>query len=317
MFYILVFISSLLFNCAYILPRASSSGRALNCNKVFASQSERNNEETGKQDNVDNNLLKEFADLLANAAAAFNKTKSAIRSESIYEDHEETGGVEYGLRYYREYAKRGIQRFMDRNLMGALDDFDRAIQSNNSQPLIQRGITLYLLDRYAEAANQFRKDIELIEKPMMFKASDLRLWLSACMNKLGQLEEGQNVLEVLVPSPSGLDEKRFLMNSTLHFFSGQKRIEDMLEIIGAADEKDTFGLRFFGNFYLALYYDSIGDEGLAKAFLSVPCSSEKYPKRDMWYHLPRLFASQRGWTEVDSSGEAKGAIVTKDGMILQ
>jgi len=260
-----------------------------------------------------------FSEMLSAAAAAFNKSKSILRSDGLYDDYEESIGMEYGLRYYREYAKRGIKRFMERNLQGALDDFDRAMQSNDSQPLMQRGITLYLLDRYAEAASQLQRDVELIEKPKVSKASDLRLWLCACLNKLGQLEEARAVLEVLELPPSGLIENRFLMNATLEFYAGQKSLEDMLEIIGATDEKDTFGTRFYGNFYLALYHDSINEYGLAQAFLAFPCNSKKYSQKDMWFHLPRAFADQRKWAleyNDDSEGRSDSSSVTADGLML-
>lgn len=64
-------------------------------------------------------------------------------------------------------------------------------------------------------------------------------------------------------SYSALVEERFLLNSTLSFFAGQKTTEDMLELIGASDERDVMGARFFGNFYLGLYYDSIGSLTIA------------------------------------------------------
>lgn len=48
------------------------------------------------------------------------------------------------------------------------------------------------------------------------------------------------------------------------------------------------GVKFYGNFYLGLYFDSMNDTEAAKHFLSYPATSNRYPNLDMWYHVPRL-----------------------------
>lgn len=44
-----------------------------------------------------------------------------------------------------------------------------------------------------------------------------------------------------------------------------------------------------------MYFDSKGDADMARAFLSIPCSSGKYKEGDIWYHVPRLLCEQRGY----------------------
>ena len=56
--------------------------------------------------------------------------------------------LEDKLKYFREYTKRGLLRFKERNLDGALSDFNRALQADSSQPLIQRGVVLYIMGNY-------------------------------------------------------------------------------------------------------------------------------------------------------------------------
>ena len=227
---------------------------------------------------------------------------SAKYNPNVYDDasdSEHYSTAQEGLRYFREYAKRGMDRFMQNDLDGSILDFDRAMKSNSSQPLIQRGIALYCAGQYQNASQQLLKDIAILEGSKLFKASDLRIWLSATYNKLGQNENAVKALDHTSLTTTGLIEQRYVINCTMEFYAGEKTIEDMLSIIDDADERDVFGLRFFGNFYLGLYYDSVGDYDLAKTFMSFTRQSNRYPDKDMWYHLPRVLFSVRGWDEAD------------------
>lgn len=207
--------------------------------------------------------------------------------DGIYEDHE-SNGLNDELRYYREYVKRGMKRFMDRDFAGATADFDRARGFNGTQPLIQRGISLYCIGDYEASARQFSDDIKIFEGTKMIKASDLRLWKSACYNKLGKFDDALEALDLSNKLCYGHFEQRYIINNTLHFFGQERSIDDMLEIIGNADERDFTGVRFFGNFYLGLYYASINVLDLSLSFLDIPSNSFRYPNKDMWFHLPRV-----------------------------
>lgn len=88
----------------------------------------------------------------------------------------------------------GIKEFQTGNLSSAMEMFDKAAQLQLNQPIVQRGVTLYLLERYEEALNQFMTDTERLEKLKLFKASDLRLWMSACCNKLNLVDYAIQVL---------------------------------------------------------------------------------------------------------------------------
>ena len=225
----------------------------------------------------------------------------AKQSSNIYDDdnEEDFSTIEEGLRYFREYAKRGIKRFRDRDIEGSILDFNRAADANSSQPLIQRGIVLYCAGHYQNASLQLERDIGILEGSKTFKASDLRIWLSASLNKQGRKADAIKALDHSYTSTTGLTEQRFIINSTLSFYAGETSLDDMMNIIGDTDERDVFGFRFFGNFYLGLYYDSVGEADLARVFLSFPRDSTRYPDRDMWYHVPRYLYTLRGWDDVE------------------
>ena len=213
------------------------------------------------------------------------------------EEEENMVGVGDGLRKFRHHTLQGIKRMQAQDLEGALSEFDLARSSNTSQPLVQRGIALYLLGRFEEAAAQLAKDVERMESSKTYKASDIRLWLSACWNHLGSPKKAKTVLELNAYSAEGtLLESRHLMTNLLLFFGLEKPLEEMLDVIGTTerDANDVQGTIFYGNFFLGLYFESIGENDMAKAFLDIPCGSDRYDRQDLWYHVPRMLAHQRG-----------------------
>ena len=197
------------------------------------------------------------------------------------------------LRDFREYGNTALQLFKNRDIKGAINSFQQAAMSNSSQPLAQLGICYYCEERFDDAVKQLDKDIKLIEKSKQFKASDLRLWLSAAYNRLGKKDDAYYALDLNNINVPGVYEQRLLMNYTLNFFGESLLLDDMLDYIGQADEKDFEGRRFYGNFYLGLYYDSIKNMELSEAFLQYPRESKKYRSNDMWYHLPRVLYDKR------------------------
>lgn len=219
------------------------------------------------------------------------------RFNYIYDDNgneESLNKMDDSYKSFREYTKRGITRFQNGDLTGAITDMNRAmIVSNSSQPLQQRGILLYIAGDYEGAKDQLLGDIKKFEKMQLYKASELRLWCSACYNKLGDRESAMKALDLDNDLCLPLQMQSSLVNNTLLLYGQRMPLEDVLEQIGSADEKDLYGLRYYGNFYIGLYFDSIDELGLCQAFLSIPNDSDRYSKRDMWYHVPRFLYKQR------------------------
>jgi len=258
---------------------------------------------SGDSNELDDNSEAEFRDLLdealENKQSGFSSSPSALdqlKELQRMNSDADSGFLGFGssLRKFRACTKLGIELFQAGDLEGAIREFDSAVSSNSTQPLVQRGITLYCLGRYEEAATQLKRDVERIESSKTYKASDLRLWLSACMNRLGKSDLAKAVLDLNAYATEGntLTDSNFLMKNLLLFFGGQQTLEDLLEVIGGScEEKESRsgpGAIFYGNFYLGLYFDAIGEVDLAKAFLEIPASSTKYSRNDMWYHLPRV-----------------------------
>lgn len=199
----------------------------------------------------------------------------------------------HNLRLFQELATRGLELFKNRDLKASIQCLQEASSYNSTQPNAQLGIFLYCDERYEEAIEQLDADIKKIELSKSFKATDLRIWRSASLNKLGRIEDSIATLDLLNVAVPEAKEDRILMNYTLSFFGREKPLEQMINFIEAVSDNDFTGRKFYGNFYLGLFYDSIGEYDMAELFLSFPCKSRKFSDKDMWFHLPRLLFDRR------------------------
>jgi hypothetical protein len=200
---------------------------------------------------------------------------------------------DYNSKLFLEHARRGLDQFKSRDLKSSISSLQRAREVNSTQPLGQLGIFLYIDEQYESAASQLSSDAKKVEEGKQYKATDYRIWWSACLRKQGKLRDAIDCLDLNNVAVPDFIEERLLMNYTLSFFAEKKNLDEMMLFIGNADEKDFTGRNFFGNFYLGLYYDSIGNTDLAQLFLSLPARSRKFNPNDMWYHLPRVYFEKR------------------------
>lgn len=206
---------------------------------------------------------------------------------------------------FYEFARKGIEQLKYDNLQSAILSFDQAVLSNNSFPLPQRGIALYIAGRYEEAALQLQSDVDRIEEVRFTKAAELRLWISACWNKAGDPHAAFRALDLYNECSLPQETQSHFTNITMLFFGGKQPIDALFSLIADTDEKDAGGVRFHGNFFLGLYHDSIGDADLAEAFLKYPAESVRYPPNDLWYHVPRLLYLER-FRKADSARNPRG-----------
>ncbi len=240
-------------------------------------------------------------------------THTAPSTERPPSPHTEDDPAEFahlglGLRYFREYANRGLRRFTQGNVQGALSDFKRAAASNSSQPLLQLGVVLYCLGDFAAAEEQLHSDIQKLEAVKTFKACDMRLWRSASLNKLGRPAEALNALDVANSLGLDLSAQGYFMNTTLGFFAHSAPMEHMRDMIEQCEERDPNGRAYFGSFYVGLYLDSVGQAQLAESFLRIPATSHRYDDSDMWHHVPRVLYANRFGDIVSRSGDDESGV---------
>ena len=211
------------------------------------------------------------------------ETEAKIQMESALQN---------GLRNYREKAQQGIAHMISGDLNKALECFDAAQEHNKTQVLLQRGITLYILGKYGEAAHQFELDVRAMENRNLkfFKATDARIWWSAALRRQNKVKEAIDALDICNKE---LEESRYYMQCMLSYYAGETPLKTLLETVGDVDAKGgVAGITFYGNFYIGLYLHSAQDYDMARVFLDLSCAggadSERLSDADLWKTLPTL-----------------------------
>ncbi|GJP47642.1 hypothetical protein CLOM_g6822 [Closterium sp. NIES-68] len=185
----------------------------------------------------------------------------------------------------RAAVRRGMELFVENDVQGSVVEFDKALRLDPSQEpyLWQRGLSLYYLGRFQEAAEQFRKDVAVnpndTEEAIWCFLSEAQL--------LGPQEARQQFLLV------GQDP-RPVMRAAMEVF---KKAGDPNEILAAAAA--DFGrpsALFYANLYVGLYYESEGDQYKSKSYI-VTAAQSPYGVRsgDYMAALARVHCQQRGW----------------------
>jgi len=203
------------------------------------------------------------------------------------------------LKKFQEYMREGMGAFMAGDVDSALLSFEGARNFNSAQPMMQRSIALYCNGDYAEAECQLEQDIEYMEKMGLSKATDMRLWRAACLLKLGRgSDEVEEVLDPDDLDPRSLVESRVLFKALLRLYTcrdEEATLTQVVEMIGNCGEESLGGAVFYGNFYVGLFLDAVGNRDMAAAFFQVPRESNRFPNEDMWYHLPRILCDKLGY----------------------
>lgn len=165
------------------------------------------------------------------------------------------------------YLIRGMVRFRLGNIEGSLVDFDKSIELNpSSKPYCwQRGISLYYLGKYAEGRDQF-----IVHREVNSNDVENSFWHFMCVAKLDGIDAARKQL-----LPSEFDSRPPLMD-ILEMLKGNQTSDQVIATTDAVrgGPKGKANAKFYGYLYIALYYDCIGKNDLAKDFLQ-KCLDQK------------------------------------------
>ncbi|PPD97373.1 hypothetical protein GOBAR_DD05586 [Gossypium barbadense] len=137
--------------------------------------------------------------------------------------------------------RRGMLLFREGDVPGSVVEFDKAIELDPRQKayLWQRGLSLYYLDRFEEAAEQFR--IDVAENPNDTEES---IWCFLCEAQLYGVDEArQRFLEV------GRDPRPVMREAYNLFKDGG----DPEKLVAAFTNGPQY---FYASLYAGLYYES-------------------------------------------------------------
>jgi len=188
-----------------------------------------------------------------------------------YEEAEKipTKAVETMPEDWRAYLQRGELRFRAGKISDSLVDFDKSLELNPAMAASfwQRGMTLYYAGNFQAGREQF-------ELHRTVNSSDVEnpFWHFLCVAKMEGVESAQKKI-----LPCGYDGRAPLMD-ILQLIRGTKTFDEVAHIVGAIDKesKQKSYDRFYGNYYLGLYLDALGEKERAEVFL-VKAVDEKLP----------------------------------------
>ncbi|KHN16091.1 hypothetical protein glysoja_012067 [Glycine soja] len=169
--------------------------------------------------------------------------------------------------------------FRQGDVSGSLAEFDKAIQLDPRQKayLWQRGLSLYYLNRFEEAAEQFRLDVA--QNPNDTEES---IWCFLCEAQLFGVDEAR---------------KRYLeaINITMDCVNIQMVIHFLYELV-AAFSGSREGEYFYASLYAGLYYESQNGTDAAKVHIVAACQSP-YGQRsdDYMASLAKVHCRCRNW----------------------
>ncbi len=157
--------------------------------------------------------------------------------------------------------------------------FDRYLETNKEDlpALWQRGIALYFSGEYREAARQF-------EEHRTVNPNDVEnaAWHFLCVAKAESPAEAK---KQLLPAPG---DPRPPMEEVLEMLKtgNRKLVIDKVESF-PADSKQRQYAQFYGDFYLGLYADALGQAEAAKKYMS---RSAKDAPRNYMGDVARVYA---------------------------
>ena len=196
------------------------------------------------------------------------------------------------------YVARGEMNYMAGNMAESVADFDNIIELEPTlKPrLWQRGLALYYVERFAEAAEQF-------ESHRTFNAQDVEnaVWHFACKARGENLEAAQ---ESLIPIER---DPRVPMMEIHKLYSGKM---DVADVIKAAQGDGTVGKRnvaqhtFYAHFYCGLYYESIGDHEKCLEQMELAVAEENFfPKQILMGQVASVHLMMRKKKESTKSSD--------------
>jgi len=186
-----------------------------------------------------------------------------------------------------ERTRRGMKKFAGYDVRGAIEDFDDAIASDErfSAYMWQRGLALYYVGAYEEAAKQFRLDVA--QNPNDTEESVWCFASEAMDPTKGVAYARANMLK------TGRDARPVMSSVFALFADGSEEAEMRLRDAGRANASDEF----YSALYLGLFYEINGDQQSAQREIQ-RANRTAYARLsgDYMTDVSRVHAKTRSWS---------------------
>jgi tetratricopeptide (TPR) repeat protein len=188
----------------------------------------------------------------------------------------------------RELLAQGSKAFRDNRVEESIECFDSVLKiSPSSRPFLwQRGLSLYYVGQYQEAAKQFRDDVAVNPND-----TEEAIWafLSECrVPSIGPEKARESFLKV------GRDS-RTVMRAALEAFEAPPGPNSTSSILAVASPSSPHD-QFYSKLYCALFCEAYGREEEAKEFMKQAVRTEyAVGSGDYMADLARVHVKRRGW----------------------
>ena len=229
----------------------------------------------------------------------------------------------------RAYTQRGMELFKRNKIAESIKDFDRttALDASMKPFMWQRGLSLFYVERLADAMVQFEVDVAV--NPNDTEESIWR-WLAQVRLQRSAAGGGLTAAEAVAGARADLlvvgRDSRPVMRAAMELFAGGGTLE-ALDTAGGHGGADggasaaaaTVGAgraaqqsqhdRFYADLYIALYQEAVGDDTAALTALEKACGSPYGPASgDYMWHLALVHATVRGWVAAGPAAAQKAEL---------
>ncbi|CAM9580823.1 unnamed protein product [Discosporangium mesarthrocarpum] len=95
--------------------------------------------------------------------------------------------------------------------------------------------------------------------------------------------------------PLDIKEPGVLRNTVYELFRGRALPKDIEDLMAGITGFDILGTRFYGQFFLGLWYDACGEEAKSRVCIEEASLSTYANPDDLWHHIPKIHQKARGW----------------------
>ncbi|GAX11833.1 hypothetical protein FisN_20Lh112 [Fistulifera solaris] len=182
---------------------------------------------------------------------------------------------------------RGMDAFRNGQVDLSIQLFDQAeaLKPSLTPYLWQRGLSYYYADRFAEASQQFRTDVQVnpldVEEIVWDIGSQMRL----------RPNEPPNAMTL----PPGKRDRRKIMAKVYNLFRGEGTEHDLAL---AGHQSERLSDEFYALFYLGLYCEVRGEITKASEYMKQALQTEyatSVGEKDYMTSVARVHCQLRGW----------------------
>ncbi|GJP56890.1 hypothetical protein CLOM_g15948 [Closterium sp. NIES-68] len=177
-----------------------------------------------------------------------------------------------------------MQLFIENEVEASLAEFEAALELDPSQIpyLWQRGLSLFYLNRFAEASQQFRACIAANSRD-----AEESIWYFVSEARANGADSARESMPEVPRDPGKVLRAAYDM-----FKSGA----DPLQVLAAAGDDEGGSSAFYARLYVGLFFEIMGDEATSRKYMQSAAATE-YACRSSDYMaaVARVHCLRRQW----------------------